>query len=156
PGAGKTRLAVEAAQVAEGALAPHTSGAPTVRVVSLRCYEQTRTLPYAPFLDPAAGLPEVVALLTEPHGASEPRLLGGVRIGLFEEVDRALLDVSGSATLLLLVDDLHWADAASLDLLRHLARRGRRGRRAIVTTIRADERPASSSVGMLLTDLARE
>jgi len=147
PGAGKTRLAAEMAQ---------ESRAQAVRVVALRCYEQTRTLPYAPFLDPAAELPKVAALLTDVPPASGARLLDGVRIGLFEEVDRTLLDIAGSATLLLLVDDLHWADAASLDLLHHLARRGRRGSRAIVTTIRADERPASSPVGILLADLARE
>src|SRR5258708_34229134 len=58
--------------------------------------------------------------------------------------------------LLFLVDALRWADAASLDLVRSLIRRGRQGGRAFLATLRPHEYSASSPIGLFLTDMTRE
>src|SRR5689334_8324692 len=55
PGAGKTRLALEAARDAA------RQGA---RLLSLRCYQETGALPYAPFAELSDSVPEVVHVLT--------------------------------------------------------------------------------------------
>lgn len=147
PGAGKTRLAAEATAgaVARGA-----------RALTLRCYHETSALPYAPFRSLDASLPALAALLADVPAAAGARDAEGARLGLFERVDQLLLDHAGDATAVLMVDDLQWADEAAIDLLRHLARRGRRGRRALILTIRSGESAASSPAGQLLADLQRE
>lgn len=147
PGAGKTRLASEIASRAaeEGCY-----------TFALRCYEQTRTLPYAPFRNLTVRLDALIPAPPDVPGEADAHTFDGTRLGFFEHVDRWFIDSAGDATLLLLVDDAQWADAATLDLLRHLARCGRRGRRALLLTVRADERDAGSAIGALLADLGRE
>src|SRR5689334_22008653 len=76
PGVGKTRLATEAA-----------AGAGSL-VVTLRCYEELRDFPYGPFLDPAGGLGEVPALLSQATRDEQAPAISGPRFELFEHVDR--------------------------------------------------------------------
>ena len=111
-------------------------------------------LPYAPFVeslgslveglgDRAADLlgparAELVTLLPhlEEHpgeGATAP----GSRGRMYEAV-RSLLD-RVPAPLLLVVEDVHWADPSTLELLVYLARRLRHGRTALLATYRTDE-----------------
>jgi DNA-binding CsgD family transcriptional regulator/tetratricopeptide (TPR) repeat protein len=52
------------------------------------------------------------------------------------------------------VEDVHWADPLTLDLLRMLARRTERLPVAIVVTFRDDEIAANPALGLLLGDLA--
>jgi len=82
-------------------------------------------VPYLAFLDHAqahAGMaPELVqqirALRQIPHnsGVNQERIL--------EEYLEVLMEISRKAPLLLILDDLHWADSASINLLYHLGRR---------------------------------
>lgn len=58
--------------------------------------------------------------------------------------------------LLLVVDDAHWADSGTLFLLRHLARRLRRGRAMIVATYREVELEEARPLHEVLLDLNRE
>jgi len=147
PGIGKTKLATA---VAEAFRATGT------RLLSLRCYEQTQTLPYALFIDLKADLPALSVLLSTISAHAEgARSESGARFGLFDRVDRALQEMT-TGPLLFLIDDLQWADAASLDLLRYLIRRGRQGGRAFLATLRPHECPASSPIGLFLTDMTRE
>ncbi|MEK7786565.1 MAG: AAA family ATPase, partial [Chloroflexota bacterium] len=60
------------------------------------------------------------------------------------------------APLLLFVDDVHWADSGTLFLLRHLARRLRRGRAMIVATYREVELDEARPLHEVLLDLNRE
>jgi DNA-binding CsgD family transcriptional regulator len=71
-------------------------------------------------------------------------------------VDQALQELTIAEPVLFLIDDLQWTDAASLDLLRSLIRRGHRGGRAFLATLRPHECPASSPVGLFLADMIRE
>ncbi len=58
---------------------------------------------------------------------------------LFAQVRTLLVAMTASRPLLLLLEDLHWADAASLDLLRHLARTLAALPRLLLATYRGDE-----------------
>ncbi len=61
------------------------------------------------------------------------------RIRLFEAVQAALLKACAERPLVLVVDDLHWADRASRELFGYLARVSRGGRVLTIGTYRADE-----------------
>jgi DNA-binding CsgD family transcriptional regulator len=98
-GIGKTRLASELARRAADA---------GCEVLVGRCIDLVGTeLPYQPFVE---------AL----------RPLGGIRSAgskqrLFEEVLELLSDRAAAAPVLLVLEDLHWADASTLDLIVFLA-----------------------------------
>ena len=61
------------------------------------------------------------------------------RIRLFEAVQAALLKACGNRPLVLVVEDLHWADRASRELFGYLARVSRGGSVLMIGTYRADE-----------------
>lgn len=111
PGIGKTRLALAAS--ARLATEP-------ARVIILHCYKQTAAIPYAPWLN--GPLADITALLN----ATPAHIyhISGTRLGIFEQIDQALLTYADTQPLLIIVDDLHLADRATLDLLHHLARVG--------------------------------
>ncbi len=58
---------------------------------------------------------------------------------LFEEYTEVILALSENRPLVLLLDDLHWADVSSISLLLHLARRIRSRRVLIVGAYRPEE-----------------
>jgi DNA-binding SARP family transcriptional activator/KaiC/GvpD/RAD55 family RecA-like ATPase len=79
-----------------------------------------------------------------------------LRYRLFEAV-AALLSVAGSRSpLLLILDDLHWADKATLLLLRHLLRHPQLTNLLVVGTFRHVEIGREHPLQDLLTDLRRE
>ena len=170
PGIGKTRCAAEVAQRvhAEGAL-----------VLYGRCDEEPPG-PYQPFMEAIdrsledAGLP-LEAMVAEPHRGELARILpqhardgvaaapaGGepelARFRLFEAIRAALRANSAERPLLLVLDDLHWADAPTTALLQHVARRLTGARVLILGTYRdtrlALEGPAQQ-LADVLTDLRR-
>jgi DNA-binding CsgD family transcriptional regulator len=70
-------------------------------------------------------------------------------------VVRALLDLLAErAGSVLVVEDLHWADDATLDLLRHLARRVGEARALVVVTVRDDELGDRHPARVALGDIA--
>jgi DNA-binding SARP family transcriptional activator len=170
-GVGKTRLA-------EDFLA-HASALGAGTLIG-RCYEGEAGLAYAPFIEALrAGLarPEMAERLARlsDHSLSEaarllPELLpAGPRPGLpmapavaspgeqtrfFEGVSQVLGAVVGAGGVLL-VDDLHWADEASLDLLTYLVRRLETRPLSVVVTWRAERVPADHRLRRLAADAAR-
>ncbi|MFG2943997.1 helix-turn-helix transcriptional regulator [Streptomyces adustus] len=125
-GVGKTRLLDEAAaQAAE-------SG---TTVLTGHCVDLGDVgLPYLPFTEilAAVAADERFAPVLAAHHAVD-RLLGagpdaagdaGGRLRLFEAVAALLADLARTAPLLLVLEDLHWADQSSRDLLRFLLSRG--------------------------------
>jgi len=58
---------------------------------------------------------------------------------LFEQLGNVLRVISGSQPLLLTLDDMQWADAASIDLLVHLGRRLEASRILVVCAYRPEE-----------------
>jgi tetratricopeptide (TPR) repeat protein/transcriptional regulator with XRE-family HTH domain len=147
PGIGKTRLAQEVALQARarGAL-----------VATGRCYEPQRAVAFAPFIEalviateaaPATvrnempeRWPEVLRLLPDtpqsgagPHAAVSER---DAQQRLFWQVTGFVREVAVTQPVALLLDDLHWADEASLNLLLHLARHTRGTRVLLLGTYR--------------------
>ncbi|WP_143673611.1 ATP-binding protein, partial [Streptomyces griseiscabiei] len=87
-------------------------------------------LPYLPFTEILGALAadDRFAPLLEAHPAAA-RLLGGGadggdRLQLFEGVAALLTDLTATTPALLVLEDLHWADQSSRDLLRFLLSRG--------------------------------
>src|SRR4051812_19727250 len=115
PGIGKTRLLAEAGRIA------HAGGA---TVLYGRCHEELLT-PYEPFVEALTALagtvepaPELARLVPAFGPAPAGPSPEGERWRLFEAI-AALL----APPAVLLLDDLHWADAGTLRLLAHLLRR---------------------------------
>lgn len=93
---------------------------------------------------PATGLAELARLLPAlraPRSASAGRPEGAAaesaRHRLFEAVTSVLSAASRDRPLLVVVEDLQWADTPTLHLLRHVARRVDRSRLLIAMTVRA-------------------
>jgi predicted ATPase len=136
PGIGKTRLLAEVAVVATG------TGA---HVLSGRCLEGAGAVPFHPFaeaidgyldrLDLSPDVPGLELLLPrrwQQPSPSVPRLEPDeLRLRLLDGVVRFLAARAADSTVVLLIDDLHWADAGTVAMLRHVAR-NTRGRRLLV------------------------
>ncbi len=143
-GVGKTALAewllAEARQ--QGAL-----------VLVGRCYDLTETPPYGPWAEALARAPVDDGWLAAPDLAG-----GGVtsQAALFAAVRDHLAALAARRPLVLLLDDLHWADPASLDLLRVLARGLADRPLLLLATYRADELTRQHPLYALLPLLARE
>ncbi len=90
--------------------------------------------------------------ITEAAGAADLIELGtDDRLALA----RALLEALSSRTpAVAVIEDVHWADPMTLDLLRLLARRVEDSQIAMIVTYRDDEVAANPALSMLLGDLA--
>jgi DNA-binding SARP family transcriptional activator/tetratricopeptide (TPR) repeat protein len=168
PGIGKTRLTSELAREA------HDDGI----VLYASCHEEA-LVSYQPFVEtlrryarstmldwdsvrlgPGAGelvrlVPELSAALpAEPAAsASDPETR---RYLLYDAVATFLVEASARAPLLLVLDDLHWADRATLRLLAHVVRTAQEARLLIVGTYRDAEVGDEHPLAALLGDLRRE
>jgi DNA-binding CsgD family transcriptional regulator len=80
-----------------------------------------------------------------------PRLSSGQnqpvdRLAVFAATQELLLDLSTRMCLILVVEDAHWADVSSLDLIRFWARTVTKGRIFLLVTSREDESVAAREV----------
>lgn len=120
-----------------------------------RCYDLSETPPYGPWA-------EIFGAIEGDSGTSSVAIpLGdGVPVpdgaALFRRARLALAGVTERRPLALLLDDLQWADPASLDLLRALARHAADSSLFIVATYRADELARGHPLYALLPALVRE
>jgi hypothetical protein len=78
------------------------------------------------------------------------------RYRLFEAVVATLSRLSGTGTLVLILDDLHWADPPTIRLLRHVARAPQPERLLVVGAFRDVELEPGSPLSELLADMRRE
>ena len=151
-GIGKSRLVREARSLAE---------ARGIRVLEGRCFEADHALPFAPALDILGGLvesygaeevarlaggatPDLARLLPELAVQTPVATLDGVDVELakrrlFDGFARLVNTFAHGDPLLLVIEDIHWADMSSLDLLLHLARRAEREPLFLLLTYRSDE-----------------
>ncbi|MBD9703714.1 AAA family ATPase [Streptomyces sp. ID01-12c] len=127
-------------------------------------------LPYLPFTEILGALAadERFAPLLEAHPATG-RLLGGGadggdRLQLFEGVAALLTDLTSTTPVLLVLEDLHWADQSSRDLLRFLLSRAVLQRPtpgapvhrlAVFASYRADDLHRRHPLRPLLAELVR-
>ena len=73
----------------------------------------------------------------------------------FDAIVDRLASIATRAALLLVVEDLHWADAASLDLLAYLGPKLQNLRVLIVASVRGDELPAAHPTAGAVAKIAR-
>ena len=168
PGVGASRLATEVAaeSVARGWL-----------VLSGRCLENN-TEPYAPIREVlAAGVAASTARSLQEAAGHHGQLLAAlapslrqkvrgmaagheiaadkVREQLFKSVHGLLTGVQGNKPLLIVLDDLQWADEATVLLLRDLAERVNSGRMVVVGTYWDTELDSGRPFSTLLSRLLR-
>jgi DNA-binding SARP family transcriptional activator len=169
PGIGKTRLAAEIsghARAREGTVlygrcddglsAPAQPFAQALGAYIAACpIDELRVELGARASDLVQLLPELAARL--PGGVAEPAPAEPEiqRLRTLEAA-AALLEAAGEAApVLLVLDDLHWADDLSLLLLRHLLRVDAPVRLLVVATYRDTEPSRSALLGEVVTGLAR-
>jgi class 3 adenylate cyclase len=168
PGIGKTALAADAAA---------TVAADGAWVLYGRCEEDVGN-PYEPFVDaldhliehaPSSLIDRHVAV----HGSALARLVPRLRFRaselptseavdpeserylLFGAVVGLLAEAAEDQPLLLVLDDLHWADQPSLQLLRHLVRHLGDSPVTVVGAYRATELSDAHGLQALLADFSR-
>jgi DNA-binding CsgD family transcriptional regulator/tetratricopeptide (TPR) repeat protein/type II secretory pathway predicted ATPase ExeA len=73
----------------------------------------------------------------------------------FIEINDALAAAAGDRPMAILIDDLHWADQSTLDLLLFLARRLRGSRLVLVLAYRSDELHRRHPLRPVIAELAR-
>ncbi|MGI8927608.1 MAG: ATP-binding protein [Tepidiformaceae bacterium] len=170
PGIGKTRTAEEFAEAAarQGAA-----------VLWGRCYEGEWAPPFSPFAEAirqhavavdnetlrrdlggdAGVLARIVPALRErlPDIAEPPQLQPeGERFRLLDAVGGFLTSVAARAPLVLVLDDLHWADKGTIAMLRHAARETAGQRLLILGAYRDVELNRQHPLAAALADLRRE
>jgi DNA-binding CsgD family transcriptional regulator len=152
-GIGKTTIASALARAAADRSALVLTGA---------CYDLTETPPYGPWLEIARGYPAVSADL--PIVPALPEVLAqqggattaGGRDALFADVLAFFAAVTARTPLVVILEDLHWCDPASLELLRRLAREASRLPLLLVATYRSEELDRQQPLYTLLPLLVRE
>ena len=140
PGIGKTRLAEQTAARAAELGVPSVWG---------RCVSEEGTPPFWPWRevlracvgDCAHGIetPMLASLLPELAGRADPGPGGDDRFDLFESGCRVLVRTAAGRGLVVVLDDVHWADPSSAALLAHLARALPDSRLLVVATYRDQE-----------------
>ncbi|WP_405611894.1 AAA family ATPase [Streptomyces sp. NBC_01508] len=162
-GVGKTRLIEELTSVACGDNAFVAVGG---------CVEIGGDgLPFAPFSAALRGLrrllPEEIAAAAEGQEGELARILPELgpsvsdalgehgTASLFELTVRLLERVAADRTVVLILEDLHWADASTRHLLAYLFRTLRRGRLLVIATYRADDIHRRHPLRPLLVELDR-
>ena len=167
PGIGKTRLAEELARLAtmagavvrwgrcwEGAGAP--AFWPWIQVLRAQC---AATAPADLRARLGAGAAELSRLLPDlparlPGLATAPLTDdAGARFRLFDAVADFLRSSAAAQPLVVILEDVHWAEPASLDLLRFLVDEVPDGRMLVMATYRDTEVPAGHPLAELLGTL---
>lgn len=131
-GVGKTTFVTAAAGAARGRATVGVS----------HCDGSATPPPLGPLSELAGHLPASVW----PEGAS--------RFEVFRRLVDCLRDPPQARPYLLVIEDAHWADEATLDLLRHLARRVHGCRAVVVVTYRPEDAGAGSGLRLVLGDTA--
>ena len=136
----------------------HQASERSVLALTGGCYDLTTTPPYGPWgeilraYQPGDGLPVVPEQVRTPEGFdSIPS-----QAALFEIVGEFFAEVSEDQPLLLVLEDLHWSDAGSLDFLRFFARFLEGLPVLVIATYRDDELTRRHRLFELLPLLVRE
>src|SRR3984893_5629166 len=164
-GVGKTRL------VTELSVAARERG---YAVLTGRCAELADTVPYLPLADalraaaagPLAGGPLLDALAARPvlsrllpdvDGGKPPGgdMPGLAQQQLFGAVLGMLTELAEASPVLLVLEDLHWADRSTRDLATFLSRALHRERLAIVVTYRTDDMYRRHPLRPVVAELSR-
>lgn len=133
------------------------AGASHFHCMASQCYDLAATPPYGPWLDLFSGSPAISGGPRVP-----PAFAGGVlgaitdQAKLYADVREYVTEAATSKTVLIVLEDLHWADPASLELLRFLAPRVGSLRVLLLLTYRDDEITRSNPFYQQLPQILRE
>jgi DNA-binding CsgD family transcriptional regulator len=127
-------------------------------VLSGAAYDLSATPPYGPWLELTARYPNEPDLPELPEILKRGTGIGDLQsqLELFAFVRDFFVQVSDVRPLVLVLEDLHWSDQASLDLLRYLARQIDDQRILLIATYRDDEVTRQDPLFQLLPALVRE
>lgn len=149
-----------AAGIGKSALARAIGGeaaAQDVLVLTGRCYDLAETPPYGPWREILADAPGVCGItLPAPFRAAPPTDDPPNQMALFALVRDFLTALAARQPLLLVLEDLHWADPASLDLLRFLCRSQRAMPLLLLGLYRGDELVRARPLYQVFPELVRE
>src|SRR5277367_1209666 len=157
-GIGKSRLVAEAMQSAE------RDG---FTVLCGQCAEIGDSVPYLPFADAFRAAPPPIEkaikarpvlsrLLPDGGGqAQEADWAGLARQQMFGAVLSLLSELAAESPVLLVIEDLHWADASTRHLVTFLARMLHRERVAIIGTYRTDDLDRRHPLRGVIAELLR-
>ncbi len=147
-GIGKTSLARDLS------IEAHVLGC---RVLAGSCYDLTNTPPYGPWLDLFEGCRRNPGLPAPPAALAGGRLAPVTdQAALFSEVRQFLAEFAANRPALVLLEDLHWADPASVDLLRHVGPHLRHWPLLLLVTYRVDELTPGRPFAQQMPALVRE
>lgn len=159
-GIGKSRLVHELAAVAVA------SGA---RVLVGRAYETEQILPFRPWMDAfrtgralahiaadrsssRIARPELARLFPElAGGETPPPITADSHLRLFESIDAVIGELADSAPLLIVLEDLHWADEMTLRLVAFVGRR--LGERAVLLVVTVREGDETAPLKRMISEL---
>jgi len=142
------------------------------RVLLGRCYESTRILPFGPWVDAVrtgniladeallgtldpTWRAELTRLFPEIPAASLPPSSDNA-LRLFESMARLLERLAASQLLVLMIEDVHWADEMSLRLLAFMARRIPSWRVLLVVTSRDEDLTDATAARRTMDELSHE
>ncbi len=143
-GIGKTRMLEQLTADANAAAVPIVWG---------RCPAEQGVPPLWPWqrVLAAAGVPPIATLAAGYGATMSPEDTAAVRLLVASAVTDALISAAAPAGLVVVLEDLHWADGASLDVLSHLAADVRRSRLLVVASARdADGRALPEPIADLV------
>jgi DNA-binding CsgD family transcriptional regulator/tetratricopeptide (TPR) repeat protein len=163
-GVGKTRLVAElgaraaggGAAVAVGGSVELTAGAAPYLAFTEALRDLERAAGARAWQRLSAGAPpELAALLPGAPAATPARGDAAARVRLLGQMQDLLGTAATAAPLLLVLEDVHWADRSTLDLAGFLARSLRGERVLLVATFRSDETARRPLLREWLGELAR-
>ncbi len=147
-GIGKTTLAENICQDASAAGALILIG---------HCYDRAETPPYGPWTELLEQYRASRDHTSNAHPVTEPSLdHSSSQASLFNEMRTFLVTVSRQQPLVIVLEDVQWADTSSLDLLRVVARHLASASILLLVTYRSDEVSRLHPLYLLLPVLIRE
>ena len=129
-----------------------------VRVLAGHCYDHRSTPPYGPWIGLIGDFETDDSSPVPPPILSDETARSSVdsQDALFADVSGFLSRLAAQRPLVIILEDLHWSDPASLDLLRFLVRRLNREPILIVGSYRDDDLTRGHPLSGALPTLVRE
>jgi DNA-binding CsgD family transcriptional regulator/tetratricopeptide (TPR) repeat protein len=122
------------------------------------CYDLADSLPYGPWRRIFSSAPDDTRLSTIAGQLATPgsQTAAGSQYELLEVIIAGLKALAEHTRLVLILEDIHWADRASLDLLRQVSHHAGETSLLIIATYRTDVFEQSPSLAEMIPSLVRE